>query len=64
MRHLCCAAFLLGGVRKFTKNLRFVLLKHLSTGTQLDEYQYAIADVNGDGNKDMLDVIAILNMAS
>ena len=40
-----------------------MLLKHLSGGTQLDDEQYARADVNGDGYKDILDVIAILNIA-
>ena len=39
-----------------------MLLKHLNGGTQLDEEQYARADVNGDGNKDMLDVIKILEL--
>lgn len=37
-----------------------MLLKHLSGSTQLDEEQYARADVYGDGDINMLDVIAIL----
>ena len=41
-----------------------LLLKHLSGSTQLDEEQYARADINGDNKVDMLDVIAILNLAS
>ncbi|MBQ6555727.1 MAG: InlB B-repeat-containing protein [Firmicutes bacterium] len=40
-----------------------MLLKHLSGSTQLDEEQYARADVNGDGNKDMLDVISICTLS-
>ena len=40
-----------------------MLLKHISGGTPLDDEQYARADVNGDGYKDILDVIEILNIA-
>ena len=39
-----------------------LLLKHISGIAQLDEKQLEIADVNGDGNKDILDVIAILKI--
>lgn len=37
-----------------------LMLKHISGIEQLDEEQFARADVNGDGEKDMRDVIAIL----
>ncbi len=41
-----------------------IMLKYISGSIQLDETQLEIADANSDGRKDMLDVIAILNMAS
>ena len=40
-----------------------LMLKHISGIEQLDEEQFARADVNGDGEKDMRDVTAILKFS-